>query len=186
MTSIYGVNLLWNQPTVTYRLEFSERDKSILAVEKSLIEQHIAWAVDSWTSFSCFPYDIKKAEQDLKADVSIRFEHDEWHHNKTMVAYTHVNSEGKAAIEGLIQSVQMEFNGAQMFSFTEETTDTAVDFQTILLHELGHALGLAHVVDKTQVMDLGVKLGLKKRELTEADKTALCDAYRQRLKNSTE
>jgi hypothetical protein len=43
------------------------------------------------------------------------------------------------------------------------------DFETIVLHELGHALGLGHSSDSTSVMYATLNLGVAKRALTTAD-----------------
>src|SRR6185295_13287015 len=43
------------------------------------------------------------------------------------------------------------------------------DFQTVVTHELGHALGLGHSSDSASVMFASLKTGTAKRNLTAAD-----------------
>lgn len=63
--------------------------------------------------------------------------------------------------------------GAITWNFSEmEPHEGALDFQTVVLHELGHALQLQHVVDPEAVMHYSTTFGEAKRSLGELDDEA--------------
>ncbi len=56
------------------------------------------------------------------------------------------------------------------WNFGEENTSTSnfqFDFESIALHELGHALGLGHVIDEEEVMHFAIANGQERRHLNE-------------------
>ena len=63
--------------------------------------------------------------------------------------------------------------GAITWNFSEmEPHEGELDFQTVVLHELGHALQLQHVVDPLAVMHYSTTFGEAKRSLGELDDEA--------------
>ena len=66
--------------------------------------------------------------------------------------------------------------GSITWNFSEtEPHEGALDFQTVVLHELGHALQLQHVVDPEAVMHYSTTFGEAKRNLGELDDEAGAD-----------
>jgi hypothetical protein len=66
--------------------------------------------------------------------------------------------------------------GSIKWSFDEEgAAADELDFQTVMVHELGHALQLQHVVDDNAVMHYSATFGEVKRQLGEEDDEAGAD-----------
>ncbi|MCB0357121.1 MAG: matrixin family metalloprotease, partial [Bdellovibrionales bacterium] len=64
------------------------------------------------------------------------------------------------------------------FSTTPETLNGHVDFYSLLVHEMGHVLGLAHVPqEKQSVMQAYLANGVERRKLTEVDQSSLKCEY---------
>jgi len=65
------------------------------------------------------------------------------------------------------------YGGAVDWAFSEEgPAEGQIDFQTVMVHELGHVLQLQHVVDETAVMHYSTTYGQVKRELGLSDDQA--------------
>jgi predicted Zn-dependent protease len=58
---------------------------------------------------------------------------------------------------------------SQNFSFSTNPGNTDVDIESLLLHELGHVLGLAHTSNEQSVMTPFLSSGVKRRELSAQD-----------------
>lgn len=61
--------------------------------------------------------------------------------------------------------------------WTTTSDGVSVDFQTVVLHELGHALGLAHSEEGSAVMYSEYKWGTTLRDLTPDDRSAVAAIY---------
>ncbi|NJM10470.1 MAG: matrixin family metalloprotease [Bdellovibrionaceae bacterium] len=63
------------------------------------------------------------------------------------------------------------------YSLGENTNQTQVDFVSLLVHELGHVLGLGHTVTAGSVMNFSLDEGQNRRELDESDLASLKCEY---------
>jgi hypothetical protein len=94
-----------------------------------------------------------------------------WSHEETAAAYTLVDLEPSS---GNIRAATIELNAAYTFSAGGE----GVDLEATLLHEIGHALGLAHSPARGSVMHGGRKPGeAPRRALSDDDERGLCSLY---------
>lgn len=64
------------------------------------------------------------------------------------------------------------------YSVLTDTPGGQVDFHSLIVHEMGHVLGLAHVTPQTpSVMHAHLSNGLERRNLTKVDKSSLSCEY---------
>jgi hypothetical protein len=61
--------------------------------------------------------------------------------------------------------------------WTTSTTNPDVDLQSVVTHELGHALGLAHSLDPAAVMFASYPHAAIRRDLTDDDRSAISAVY---------
>ena len=62
------------------------------------------------------------------------------------------------------------------FYVGHESDFTGVDFKSLIIHELGHALGLAHTA-ATSVMNTSLSSGVDRRKITDLDQQSLRCEY---------
>ena len=66
-----------------------------------------------------------------------------------------------------IQFLPSESMGNLSWNFTEQPPQfTQYDFETIVLHELGHAHGLGHVIDPNEIMHYSIQNGIESRTIS--------------------
>lgn len=94
-----------------------------------------------------------------------------WTKNGSFAGHTEVISDDA---HGQIERVVLELNGQLGWSDDDPIAEDALDLETVVLHELGHALGLGHSYDRRAVMAAGTRPGERQRALTDDDKRGLC------------
>ncbi|MCB0391615.1 MAG: matrixin family metalloprotease [Bdellovibrionales bacterium] len=78
-----------------------------------------------------------------------------------------------------IYEADIRINGSNhRFSATEDAINGHIDFKSLLIHELGHVIGLAHVEPTNKsVMHAYLANGVERRKLTEVDESSLKCEY---------
>ena len=70
-----------------------------------------------------------------------------------------------------VEEIDMMYNVDRAFYFGEGATPNGqYDFRTVVLHEIGHAVQLGHVISSNESMHFSVAPGQSKRSLSERDK----------------
>ncbi|PJJ53162.1 matrixin family metalloprotease [Hymenobacter chitinivorans] len=81
-----------------------------------------------------------------------------------------IGSNGSISFQ--VSEIDMQFDDGVAWQFGPALPTTQqFDFETVVLHELGHAQQLGHVITNTAVMYFGVSRGRSNRTLTANDKT---------------
>jgi len=188
-----GKPLLWKNACVGYSLQ---RDAS-RQVTLAQAEQKIAQAFATWTGASCAsgpgapghvgiqvkdngPVDCTEVQYNTAGANQhvIVFRDAAWDHtdsNNTLALTTMTFEPGS----GEIYDADMEINTAQQHVTVSDPIPTdGYDFLSIVTHETGHFLGLAHTPDTQATMFAHYRPGSTSlRNLAADDVAGLCDAY---------
>jgi len=92
---------------------------------------------------------------------------------KTEQARTTIYWTGSEIFEADIRINAANFS----YSLGENTNPTEVDFVSLLVHELGHVLGLGHTLTSGSVMNFSLDEGQDRRHLSDGDLTSLRCEY---------
>jgi hypothetical protein len=131
-------------------------------------------AMATWSAPACTSLRFVEADYFDSADVEVRFVKDGWRHGPSIAAHTDVQSDAQT---GAIGRVKIEISGAWTWGGGEALPAGALDLESVLLHELGHAAGFAHSRDPGALMRAGTKPGVVRRALTEDDVAGVCAIY---------
>ncbi|HEU4406948.1 MAG TPA: matrixin family metalloprotease [Polyangiaceae bacterium] len=181
-----GVPLFW--PGRCVGVSIQERGSA--NVEFSAIEAAVEGALASWSGLFCQGEGeatlLTTRLPDVRCDLTefdfggpnantVIFRDTYWDHEgvENVLAYTTVSF---SRTTGEIRGADIDVNTAyNIFTTGEARVDK--DLQSILVHEVGHLLGLAHSDDTSAVMDAQYAPGTLLRELQPDDLAALCAAY---------
>jgi hypothetical protein len=157
-------------------------------IATDVLEAKLAAAAKTWTqpNARCAPGIIMTPAARLSTDVSI-------------AAYatggSNVNAIGVSAITkseselfalpsvhfkpdtGAILDVDLEVSPSAKWSFSDVPPADGVDLETVLLHEVGHMLGLAHSAETTSAMYPTYQPGTVHRTLDDDDMAGICEIY---------
>lgn len=141
----------WNKDTIGLSAEAPELIAPLLA------------AMNIWNAVDCGR--LKLVLDPASENRVILHQKKDWNFEPSVLAMTTLTYFRKPAI---LSKVQIDVNqGDKNWSFT--------DYQNILLHELGHVLGLEHVEQFDAVMHPFGQLGLFELELSKTDKANFCE-----------
>jgi hypothetical protein len=89
-------------------------------------------------------------------------------------------------LEWYADEIDLEFNNSINWNFTQNNpTINEIDFESVALHELGHAHLLGHVNDINDVMHFSLGFGQQNRDFSENNKTAMSDMQGINTANNT-
>ena len=131
-------------------------------------------AMTAWGAPACTSLRFVEASDFDPADVEVRLVREGWRHGGAIAAHTDVQSDART---GAIARVVIEISGAWTWGGGEALPAGALDLESVLLHELGHAAGFSHSRDPGAVMRAGIKPGVVRRALAEDDVEGVCAIY---------
>lgn len=181
-----GIALFWPSQCVGYSVQRDGTSDVDFDTVEALTDQ----AFDAWENASCgdghtpsiradnlgpVSCDLVEYDAELKNANIVVFRDDEWTHSSgSTLALTTVTF---ALETGKIRDADIELNSADV-EFSTSDDDVDVDLLSILTHEAGHFLGLAHVpdADSTMFSDYPPK-STSLRSLSEDDQAGICAVY---------
>lgn len=186
-----GTALQWRQPCISFALEKSGSQQ----VPLDVVQKQTKLSFEAWTSTDCGNGEHPRIEVEDFGTVScakveynqrggntnvIIFRDDEWPHmddgfgTSNTIALTTVTYD---VVKGDIFDADMELNSFGN-KFTTSDTMVDVDLRSVLTHEVGHFLGLAHsrVLEATMYPDYA-NGSIKLRTPSKDDQLAICNAY---------
>jgi MYXO-CTERM domain-containing protein len=184
-----GLPLYWKNACVGYDLQ--KNASRYVTLQQA--ESAIATAFSQWTGAECTPSHPSIAVNDLgpvdcnrvQYNMSsgnqnvIIFRDDDWpyHDINNTLALTTVTFDSDT---GEIYDADMEINTAQHVpTVADPIPRNGYDFLSIVTHETGHFLGLAHSGDTNATMYAHYTLGsTNMRNLTSDDTSGICTIYR--------
>jgi hypothetical protein len=184
-----GAPLFWASSCVSFTVQQDGSPK--WGLDADTVSGAAAAAFSTWINADCggagpsisahylgpVVCDQSRYNKQAKNANIIMFRDDEWPYPGSLDAYalTIVRFDPSS---GELYDADVEVNSAD-FTITADGGGYGADLQAILTHELGHFLGMSHVVgDPTAVMrQFWDGQGLELRDLTEDDAAGICDAY---------
>jgi len=133
-------------------------------------------AMKTWSSVEGAPLGFERAADGETATIEVKAISEGWKWGATIGAHTEI---AKDALTGEIRRAVIELDVSQTWSDAAKVPKDAIDLETVLLHELGHAAGLAHSWDNSAVMRAGIKKGQSpRRTLTKDDIDGIVSIYK--------
>ena len=188
-----GIEIGWRQPCVSFDVQ---RNASV-QVDYADADLALKNAFAAWTGAACGaaspsiqaydfgPVDCAKVQYNYdnregNADILV-FRDRSWPHSRgsaqgsaDIIALTTVTFD---PVKGDILDADIEVNSAN-FELTVTPSTTAIDLQSVLTHEAGHFLGLAHTQDTGATMYPDYSAGtIGKRTPAIDDVACICEAY---------
>jgi hypothetical protein len=184
-----GDPLYWQTSCVTYSMQYQGSKQVPLDAATDVMEKAFAvWqeatcdggvrpAISVDHRFGDAACDLHEYNQtDANANI-IMFRDDVWPYEaaSNVLALTTVTYSRRT---GAIFDVDMEVNSTQRISVGDPVPSTSYDLQSILAHEAGHFLGLAHSTDMMSTMVAQYTSGSQSfRNLGADDQEAICTVY---------
>ncbi|MEI6790080.1 MAG: matrixin family metalloprotease [Myxococcaceae bacterium] len=144
--------LFWNKDTIGVSVESEELRAPLMA------------AIADWNAVPCGQIRLVLDPHNNSSNKVVLRQKHEWSFEPNVLAMTILSHCGNPAI---LSKVQIQVNqGNRPWTY--------LDYKNILLHELGHFLGLGHSDKLDAVMHPMGQLGDSERELTHDDITKFC------------
>ena len=183
-----GTPLVWRTSCVTFSMQYGASTQVDLATATGVMEKAFA----TWSGASCPVQGVAPSihidhrfgdvactlheynRTDANANV-ILFYDDEWPYKEAPETLGLTTVTYKA---GVIVDVDMEINATLPLSVSDPVPLTSYDLQSIVTHETGHFLGLAHSLDRTATMWREYTTGAETfRRLAPDDVEGICAVY---------
>jgi hypothetical protein len=188
---VTGAPLYWASDCITLSVQADGAPRS--GIDYEAAEASVKRAVAAWTSAKC-----RGGSPSLRVDVTgpvscdaseysgehrnaniVMFRENYWPYqdSEDALGYTRVRFDLEDA-PGSLWDADIEINAVTEPLSAGEPADNEVDLDSLLTHEMGHLLGLAHTLDETATMRAGYTLGSTEVRTPEADDIAgLCAIY---------
>lgn len=180
-----GIVLAWPEPCIGYALQ--QDGTRLTSLER--VRELVRLGFDAWESVDCGAGatpalaveevgPVACGEQGFDTEGPnanvIVFRDDDWPYSSRALALTTVTY---GLDTGVIRDADMEINTAGV-EFTFDDVAPAYDFQSIITHEAGHFLGLAHSSVEGSTMVLSYEKGTTDLRSLDADDAAgICAVY---------
>lgn len=184
-----GKPLIWPSLCVGYSLQKDASKKTgltLVAAQKIFREAFTTWtsapckdggspriAIEEFPPSTCTKHEYNKTDGNTN---NIVFRDDRWPYegSSNTLALTTVTYN---LDDGKIYDADMELNSADL-TFTTGDKDVEFDLLSVITHEVGHFLGLAHSTDMSATMFASYAPGdLSLRDLTDDDIAGICAVY---------
>jgi hypothetical protein len=180
-----GTPLYWPGACVSFSVQ--QDDSKLLGITAAQLEAVVRTAFDNWQNVACpnggkpnlsvvtYPQ-VACAESRYNSSAPNQnvwmFRDDAWPYGDG-AAQTFVSFNAKT---GEIYDVDVELN-SYMQQFTLDANGFGMDLQSIVQHEAGHFLGLAHAADFSATMWPNYAGGVDQRTLEADDAAGICAVY---------
>jgi hypothetical protein len=181
-----GLPLYRVRPKVTYSVQRDASTRVSLEETRDLVRA----AFHVWTSVDCGGGQTPRVELVETEPVACRaheynpdagnaniilYREDGWDYDASKIAVTTVTH---VLATGEIYDADLELN-AFGYTFTTGDTDPQIDLPSVLTHEIGHFLGLAHSTAPGSTMQAIYPEAdpLSQRSLTDDDRAGICAVY---------
>jgi hypothetical protein len=188
---ISGESLFWSSNCVTFSIQKDAAPKA--GVSYADIEASVKRGFVAWTKADCGgkspslrltlsePVSCDASEYNLKAKNAnvIVFRENEWPYEgaEDALGLTRVRFDTDVNV-GELFDTDIELNAVSEPLAVGEPNANEVDLDSLVTHELGHALGLAHSLDSGSTMLAGYTKGSKNaRTLGDDDVAGVCETY---------
>lgn len=178
-----GETLYWPEPCIPMGVHEASAEEAGISYESAhgaLID-----AFSKWSSVDCEgqPVALGLVDRGVMHCGAVEYEHEAQHSNNNILMFrdqwpyagaaTALTTLTFAVADGRILDADVEVNTSVLQGSTGETR---LDLDAVLLHEVGHVLGLAHSQVGGAVMSLNLDDGATP-PLSDDDRAAVCDAF---------